>query len=44
VEPQTQFVTVPKRTLKNAADLEKWLVEVKQVIADALHIGPVSIG
>lgn len=44
VEPQTQFVNIPRPTIRTAAELEEWLAEVKQTVATALAKGPVSIG
>jgi len=44
VEPQTQFVNIPRPTIRTAAELDEWLAEVKQTVATALKQGPVSIG
>jgi hypothetical protein len=44
VEPQTQFVTIPRPTIRTAAELDEWLAEVKQTVTTALKQGPVSIG
>ena len=44
VEPPTQFVNIPRPTIRTAAELDEWLAEVKQTVATALKQGPVSIG
>ncbi|MFO7633059.1 MAG: BREX system P-loop protein BrxC, partial [Caldilinea sp.] len=44
VEPQTQFVSIPRPTIRNTAELDVWLAEVRQTVATALEQGPVSIG
>jgi hypothetical protein len=44
VAPQTQFVSIPRPTIRNAAELDNWLAEVKQAVATALEQGPVNIG
>jgi len=44
VAPETQFVSVPKRTIKDKAALEAWLAEVRQQVESALALGPVQVG
>jgi hypothetical protein len=41
IEPKTQSVTIPRRTLRSEADLDAWLAEVRGVIAPSLAAGPV---
>ncbi|MCY7321803.1 MAG: BREX system P-loop protein BrxC, partial [Phormidesmis sp. CAN_BIN36] len=41
--PETQFVQLPRRTLKTAAEIEDWMNEVKGQLTSALAKGPVSI-
>jgi hypothetical protein len=43
MEPQAQFIQVPRRTLKSEADIDLWLEDVKQQIKQALQQGPVVI-
>lgn len=43
MEPQAQFVSVPKRTLKTDTDIDAWLLEVGKTMKDALAKGPVVI-
>ena len=42
-EPQVQFIQVPRRTLKTAAEIDAWADEVKQQLHAALEQGPVAI-
>jgi hypothetical protein len=41
IEPKTQSVTIPRRTLRNEEDLNTWLSEVRIAIAPHLASGPV---
>jgi hypothetical protein len=41
IEPKTQSITIPRRTLRNEADLDAWLGEVRTAIAPNLAHGPV---
>ncbi|MCB5286841.1 MAG: BREX system P-loop protein BrxC [Candidatus Cloacimonetes bacterium] len=41
LEPQTQVITLPIRTLKTTEDLELWLIEIKSLILETLSKGPV---
>jgi hypothetical protein len=41
IEPKTQSITIPRRTLRSEADLDAWLGEVRAVIAPSLVHGPV---
>ncbi len=43
LEPQTQFVKLPQRTLKDAQAVDDWLREVEQQLKAALAAGPVAI-
>ena len=42
-EPKTQFVNVPRRTLKTAKEIDAWAEEVKSHLKTALAKGPVSV-
>ncbi|WMT75399.1 BREX system P-loop protein BrxC [Bradyrhizobium sp. Ash2021] len=41
IEPKTQSVAIPRRTLRSEADLDAWLGEVRAAIAPSLAHGPV---
>jgi limonene-1,2-epoxide hydrolase len=41
IEPKTQSIAIPRRTLRSEADLDAWLDEVRIVIAPSLAHGPV---
>jgi hypothetical protein len=41
IEPKTQYVAIPKRTLRSETDLDLWLGEVRAAIAPSLSHGPV---
>ncbi len=41
IEPKTQSITIPRRTLRNETDLDTWLGEVRAAIAPSLAYGPV---
>ncbi|WP_346796344.1 BREX system P-loop protein BrxC [Halomonas sp. Bachu 37] len=41
MEPEIQFVSLPRRTLKSDADIDAWLEEVRQQLHGALQEGPV---
>ncbi|MQT94912.1 BREX system P-loop protein BrxC [Pseudomonas helleri] len=43
MEPKAQFVKLPTRTIKSAEDIEAWLQDAKQTIAQALVNGPVIL-
>ncbi|MDP2203755.1 MAG: BREX system P-loop protein BrxC [Methylicorpusculum sp.] len=43
MEPQAQFVQVPRRTLKSQDEIDLWLEDVKQQLQQALQQGPVII-
>jgi hypothetical protein len=43
MEPKAQFVKLPSRTIKTEEDLEAWLLDAKQTIAQALKNGPVIL-
>ncbi|ERS88602.1 hypothetical protein Q672_10495 [Marinobacter sp. EVN1] len=42
-EPEIQFVSVPRRTLKTEADVDAWAEEVKDQLKTALEKGPISV-
>jgi hypothetical protein len=42
-EPEIQFVSVPRRTLKTEADIDAWAEEVKDQLKNALVKGPISV-
>jgi hypothetical protein len=41
IEPKTQSVTIPRRTLRSEEDLDAWLGEVRATVAPKLAHGPV---
>jgi hypothetical protein len=43
MEPKAQFVKLPTRTIKTDEDIEAWLLDAKQTIAQALKKGPVIL-
>ena len=43
LEPKTQFVQLPRRTLKTEAEIEQWVAEVQAQLTAALAKGPVAI-
>jgi hypothetical protein len=43
MEPQAQFIQVPRRTLKTEAEIDDWLNDVKQQLKEALQDGPIII-
>lgn len=43
MEPKAQFVKLPHRTIKTDEDIEAWLLDAKQTIAQALKKGPVIL-
>ena len=43
MEPKAQFVKLPSRTIKTDEDIEAWLLDAKQTIAQALKKGPVIL-
>lgn len=43
MEPKAQFVKLPHRTIKTDEDIEAWLQDAKQTIAQALKNGPVIL-
>jgi hypothetical protein len=43
MEPKAQFVKLPSRTIKTDEDIEAWLQDAKQTIAQALKKGPVIL-
>lgn len=43
LEPETQTITLPRRTIRTTEDLEAWLSTVKQQIENALGDGPVIL-
>ena len=43
MEPQAQFIQVPRRTLKTEAEIDSWVEDVKQQLKEALQDGPIII-
>ncbi|MBW1967272.1 MAG: BREX system P-loop protein BrxC [Deltaproteobacteria bacterium] len=43
MEPEAQFVQIPRRTLKTTEDLDSWVEDVKRELKAALEKGPVII-
>ena len=41
MEPEVQFVNLPRRTLKSEADIDAWLEDVRRELREALQDGPV---
>jgi hypothetical protein len=42
-EPQVQFIQIPRRTLKTAAEIDVWIEEVRRQLYAAVQAGPVVI-
>ena len=42
-EPEAQFVSLPRRTLKTAQEIDAWVLEAKSQLNAALEKGPVVI-
>jgi hypothetical protein len=43
LEPKTQIVNIPRRTIRTKEDIEAWLQEVKERLKAALKKGPIVI-
>jgi hypothetical protein len=43
MEPQVTFVSLPRRTIKSAEDVQQWISEVQQQLIEKLKSGPVGI-
>ena len=43
LEPETQTIEIPRRTIKTQEDIASWLKEVKAKIEEALRKGPVVL-
>jgi len=43
LEPKTQIVSIPRRTIRTKDDIETWLQEVKEQLKAALKKGPIVI-
>jgi hypothetical protein len=43
LEPQAQFIEVPKRTLKTVKELDEWIEDVKHQLTTAIEKGPIVI-
>ena len=43
LEPKTQSIDIPRRTIKTDEELEAWMQEVKQKLKEALTKGPIVI-
>ena len=44
LEPQAQFISLPRQTLKTQADIDAWLATTRNQLESALQQGPVIIG
>ena len=44
LEPQAQFISLHRQTLKSQADIDAWLATTKSQLEAALQQGPVIIG
>ena len=42
-EPESQFVQIPRRTLKTREDIDQWVNEVKEKLQTAIEKGPVIL-
>ena len=43
LKPNVVRVTLPRRTLNDAAELQVWLAEVEALLAEKLQTGPVAL-
>ena len=43
LEPETQTVDIPRRTLKSSEDVDAWVKDVHEQLKKALAKGPVII-
>ena len=43
MEPEVQFVRIPRRTLKTTEDVDSWVEDVRRQLQEALEKGPVVI-
>ncbi|MBE9475406.1 MAG: BREX system P-loop protein BrxC [Chloroflexi bacterium] len=43
LEPATQFIQVPRSTIKTEEEIDRWVEDVKQRLKDALQQGPIVI-
>jgi len=43
LEPETQMIEIPRRTIKTQEDIDAWLKEIKAKIEEALRKGPVLL-
>jgi hypothetical protein len=43
LEPKTQTITLPKRTLKSKEDVEDWIKEVSGLLSESLAKGPIIL-
>lgn len=43
LEPKTQTITLPKRTLKSAEDVEDWIEEVSGLLSESIPKGPIIL-
>ncbi|WP_305803237.1 hypothetical protein [Thiolapillus sp.] len=43
MEPEVQFISVPRRTIKTPEDVDAWLKNAKEIIEVAMKNGPVIV-
>ncbi len=43
MEPEVQFVRIPRRMLKTEQDIEQWLKEISEKLKASLATGPIVI-
>ena len=43
LEPEVQFIELPKKTLRTEADIKDWIEEAEKKLKNALNKGPVAI-
>ncbi len=43
LEPKSQVISLPKKTLKSTDDIDDWLNEIKTILKQAIEKGPVTI-
>ena len=43
LEPKTQTISLPKRTLKSAEDVEDWIEEVSGLLSESRSQGPIIL-
>ena len=43
LKPNVVHVSIPRRTINDAAELKAWISEVEQLVAEKLKLGPVAL-